>query len=535
MEYLGAMKCIHRDLAARNVLVSKDLVIKIGDFGLARDVHKNDYYRKIGDGWLPIRWMSPEAVFERKYTSMSDVWSFGVLLWEIMSLGASPYPSVTKMEVLFQMLKEGHRMERPKNCSIEIYLIMRDCWNHSPDQRPSFSSLVEDFERLLTMAREGDYLDMGPMMDDASISTIMTSSPQITGESSLSGIMSIPLSDCSEHGIRDTYGRQRSSSPMHYSAPSSSHINTYGSSCTSPDQSMTSQQMPYRLQENVPHYNYPRRYPVYANQEVQAKPFLGMTKAVPSHIYQNETRHSSSQSPRRCESVTSGEKLVVLPQNVKDNDCENVIYTPIMTVNPAQHIVDIETVPSGYDIYDTLNGDTLYLHDQSRKIKSSLPLPPIEVKHERQISVSTFKESTPRPYSAIDTENTTSSRLSNPTFAKQNPLYVNQNSLGSDALSCGSSNSNNSNCHESFLPQNDDSGASSLEDKNKLWHEYKQIPQHESPEDIAMKNSQIKDVERYDDVQCDPNILMHDMTLDQYYKDKCSSDLNGTYTQSSSL
>ena len=97
MEYLGTMKCIHRDLAARNVLVSKDLVIKIGDFGLARDVHKNDYYRKVGDGWLPIRWMAPEAVFERKYTSMSDVWAFGVLLWEIMSLGASPYPSVTRI------------------------------------------------------------------------------------------------------------------------------------------------------------------------------------------------------------------------------------------------------------------------------------------------------------------------------------------------------------------------------------------------------------------------------------------------------
>ena len=193
MEYLGTMKCIHRDLAARNVLVAKNLVIKIGDFGLARDVHKNDYYRKVGDGWLPIRWMAPEAVFERKYTSMSDVWSFGVLLWEIMSLGASPYPSDTKMEVIFQMLKEGHRMERPKNCSIEIYLIMRDCWNHSPDQRPSFSSLVEDFERLLTLAREGDYLDMGPMMDDASFSSPMTCSPEMTGESSLSGIMSLSL------------------------------------------------------------------------------------------------------------------------------------------------------------------------------------------------------------------------------------------------------------------------------------------------------------------------------------------------------
>ena len=87
MEYLGSMKCVHRDLAARNVLVSSDLVVKIADFGLARDVNKNDYYKKIGDGWLPVRWMAPEALFQRRYTTQSDVWSFGVLLWEIMTLG----------------------------------------------------------------------------------------------------------------------------------------------------------------------------------------------------------------------------------------------------------------------------------------------------------------------------------------------------------------------------------------------------------------------------------------------------------------
>ncbi len=160
MEYLASMKCIHRDLAARNVLVARDYVVKIADFGLARDVHKNDYYRKIGDGWLPVRWMAIEALMERRYTTKSDVWSFGVLLWEIMSLGAAPYPSVPSVEELYRVLQKGHRMEKPPNCSIDIYNIMRMCWQPEPIHRPSFSELVEDFDRLLTSASDADYLEM---------------------------------------------------------------------------------------------------------------------------------------------------------------------------------------------------------------------------------------------------------------------------------------------------------------------------------------------------------------------------------------
>ncbi|CAH0556084.1 unnamed protein product [Brassicogethes aeneus] len=159
MEYLSSRRCIHRDLAARNVLVSDGNILKIADFGLARDTNCKDYYRKKTDGRLPVKWMAPEALFHKVYTTQSDVWSYGILLWEIMTLGGNPYPSVPNVDTLFQLLRNGRRMEKPDCCSLEIYKIMKDCWSYYPTERPQFSHLVEDLDGIL-MANE-DYLDLG--------------------------------------------------------------------------------------------------------------------------------------------------------------------------------------------------------------------------------------------------------------------------------------------------------------------------------------------------------------------------------------
>ncbi|XP_018419465.1 PREDICTED: fibroblast growth factor receptor 2 isoform X5 [Nanorana parkeri] len=159
MEYLASQKCIHRDLAARNVLVTESNVMKIADFGLARDVNNIDYYKKTTNGRLPVKWMAPEALFDRVYTHQSDVWSFGVLMWEIFTLGGSPYPGIP-VEELFKLLKEGHRMDKPANCTNELYMMMRDCWHAISSHRPTFKQLVEDLDRILTLTTNEEYLDL---------------------------------------------------------------------------------------------------------------------------------------------------------------------------------------------------------------------------------------------------------------------------------------------------------------------------------------------------------------------------------------
>ncbi|XP_055852756.1 fibroblast growth factor receptor homolog 1-like isoform X2 [Episyrphus balteatus] len=162
MEYLASRRCIHRDLAARNVLVSDDYVIKIADFGLARDIQDTDYYRKNTNGRLPIKWMAPESLQEKFYDTQSDVWSYGVLLWEIMTYGEQPYPQIMSAEELYSYLMSGQRMEKPQRCSLNIYMLMRQCWHFDANARPTFTEIVENLDKILLakVNANEEYLDL---------------------------------------------------------------------------------------------------------------------------------------------------------------------------------------------------------------------------------------------------------------------------------------------------------------------------------------------------------------------------------------
>ncbi|XP_076235050.1 uncharacterized protein LOC143179621 [Calliopsis andreniformis] len=159
MEFLSSNRVIHRDLAARNVLVCADKIVKISDFGLSRDIYQENLYRKQGNGKLPLKWMAIEALTHQIYTTCSDVWSFGIVLWEIVTMGALPYPGVPTNAVL-KLLKSGYRMERPLSCGIELYEIMLSCWHVRPQSRPTFAELKESLDKLLSYHSDTKYLNM---------------------------------------------------------------------------------------------------------------------------------------------------------------------------------------------------------------------------------------------------------------------------------------------------------------------------------------------------------------------------------------
>uniref|UniRef100_A0A8C1W8N1 Receptor protein-tyrosine kinase n=1 Tax=Cyprinus carpio TaxID=7962 RepID=A0A8C1W8N1_CYPCA len=147
MSYLEDVRLVHRDLAARNVLVKNPNHVKITDFGLARllDIDEKEYHAD--GGKVPIKWMALESILHRKFTHQSDVWSYGVTVWELMTFGMKPYDQIPAREIP-DLLERGDRLPQPFNCTEDVYMIMVKCWMIDPDSRPRFKELVEEFSLM---------------------------------------------------------------------------------------------------------------------------------------------------------------------------------------------------------------------------------------------------------------------------------------------------------------------------------------------------------------------------------------------------
>lgn len=145
MEYIASQNIVHRDLAARNCFVGSNFNIKIGDFGLAREVNQFDLYKMECPTHLAVKWLAVESLLYYIFTEKSDVWSFGIVLWELVTLGSQPYAGLDNYEVM-PYLETGKRLPRPLRCPDDLYTIMQACWLPSPEERPAFGVLVHKLE-----------------------------------------------------------------------------------------------------------------------------------------------------------------------------------------------------------------------------------------------------------------------------------------------------------------------------------------------------------------------------------------------------
>ncbi|KAJ3584892.1 hypothetical protein NHX12_013615 [Muraenolepis orangiensis] len=166
MEYLSSQGFIHRDLAARNCMLGDSHRVCVADFGLSKKINSGNYYRQKVAVRVPIKWMAMESLSESIYTTKSDVWSFGVTMWEIVSRGRSPYPGVQNHELL-HLLAGGQRLRQPEDCDDKLYETMRTCWHGDPSERPGFAELGRALRELLSLLppleafQEDHYINQG--------------------------------------------------------------------------------------------------------------------------------------------------------------------------------------------------------------------------------------------------------------------------------------------------------------------------------------------------------------------------------------
>ncbi|PSN47551.1 hypothetical protein C0J52_08384, partial [Blattella germanica] len=189
MEYLAGQRFVHRDLACRNCLVGTGLSVKIADFGMSRDVYTCDYYKIGGSRLLPVRWMSPESVMYGRFTLESDVWSYGVVLWEIYSLGKQPYYGQSNEEVV-KLIFHGIMLIPPEDCPPVIWDLMRSCWKTEPRDRIRFPEIYSRLKKAQEEAEESPMIITNPMPPPTLMYPPQISSPSITSTSSSSNSQS---------------------------------------------------------------------------------------------------------------------------------------------------------------------------------------------------------------------------------------------------------------------------------------------------------------------------------------------------------
>ncbi|KYN07332.1 Vascular endothelial growth factor receptor 1 [Cyphomyrmex costatus] len=212
MEYLCQRNVLHGDLAARNILLAENNIVKICDFGLAKTMYKDGNYKKKGDGPMPIKWMAIESIRDRVFSTQSDIWSFGIVLWEFFTLAETPYPG-TEAEKLYQKLIEGYRMEQPDYAIRKVYDIMLQCWKAKPTLRPSFTDLVENIGNLLEESVKLHYISLNtPYMD-------MNTMNLESGKNDYLTMMSAP-----DHAVLSSPSHDYVNSPFSKSAPDSSYL-----------------------------------------------------------------------------------------------------------------------------------------------------------------------------------------------------------------------------------------------------------------------------------------------------------------------
>ncbi|XP_077999953.1 uncharacterized protein LOC144452682 [Glandiceps talaboti] len=148
MEYLAGLNIVHRKLGARNVFVGTDRVCKIASFSQAVALNDGKAVKEKLQGRLPIRWMAPESLKSDEFSFKTDVWTYGIVLWEIVTLGASPYPGLPNNEISGR-IRDGEQMDKPSHCTEELYAVMQRCWNMKPGRRPSFAELLLEMKRLI--------------------------------------------------------------------------------------------------------------------------------------------------------------------------------------------------------------------------------------------------------------------------------------------------------------------------------------------------------------------------------------------------